>query len=113
MSDIISFYNSLPDICSFCQREFTLQNPRTLDHIKPFCELKPKNRNRSLGFKMISNLLICCRECNQLKDKLSVNQFQAKLANPNPRYDHKFINVPFERRIVMVQSINVLINNTN
>lgn len=109
----LSYYNSLPDICSFCQRSFTLENPRTLDHIRPFCTYNAKNRSKTPSLKQVCNLLICCRECNCLKADFTIEQFKDKLKNERFKLSKtKSILIPKERRLIMLNSIQVLLTNS-
>jgi hypothetical protein len=60
----------LPDICSYCQRPFTESNRKTFDHIIPCCKTGIHRNTRT--FETISNLIICCYKCNQMKANRSL-----------------------------------------
>lgn len=52
--------------CVYCNRRFTKSNPKTLDHITPV----------SLGGTNESNnIAIACRECNECKARLTLEQW--------------------------------------
>lgn len=54
--------------CSYCKRQFTLNNFKTIDHVVP----------KSVGgSSATSNISICCKECNQMKGTLRVAEWIA------------------------------------
>lgn len=115
----LDYHNSLPKVCSYCQESYTLTNPQTLDHIKPLSSLG-KSRCKSIGFRMISNLVICCRDCNVMKGSLTLKEFRHILTYPNARIPsnrpgahsniHLRMSLSPEKRMVMVNSINILLD---
>lgn len=108
-------------ICSYCQQEFTKDNPLSYDHIKPVWllrkekGLKPKKTgrgtNRSFTFEQINNLLISCKKCNFIKDNKTISEFKGflliQLNKPHLR------SISYNSRLIrtMINSIEVLEKN--
>lgn len=52
--------------CAYCGKEINYENDYSLDHIKPL----------SRGGTNKNNLVLCCKECNNLKGSRTVEQFR-------------------------------------
>lgn len=52
--------------CSYCKREYTDDRPRTIDHVFPY---------HMGGSGSHTNIVICCRECNECKSRLPIPQW--------------------------------------
>ena len=75
-----SLYNSLPNICSYCQREYTEANFRTLDHFRAhFTLAKQKKRKQHFKLEELDNLVQCCNECNNKKGGFSYKRFRQEI----------------------------------
>ncbi len=68
----------IPDVCSYCQREFQPWRTRTLDHIIP-TSVVGKHKNIRSDDIVLNNLLICCYECNQAKANRSLIEWLSVL----------------------------------
>ena len=102
----------MKEVCSYCQREFSGKNVRTLDHIEPLVKLKKKRISGGylssfwrLGKKHKDNLLLSCYKCNCTKGGRTLEEFKMFLETGKkiPGY------ITPEIKENILRSINVLL----
>ena len=56
--------------CAYCGKKVDFETDYSVDHAVPECYGGPTE---------INNLFLCCKDCNQIKDNMNVEQFRAFL----------------------------------
>lgn len=107
------------DICSYCQREYGSKSykgriiTKTIDHIIPTGKGRGHaGYSKSIKLTHLPNLLMCCNECNVLKGKRDISQFEYFLLNldlNSKGNSHNYLTEDLVRTIL--KSINVLKRN--
>ncbi len=100
--------------CSYCEREYTENNFKTLDHIQPL------NKRISCGrksyykqsVKKLSNIIDCCNECNQLKSNKTLIKWLQLLQNNFHYKSHRRNKIKIYRDIdiIRMKNLTILIN---
>src|SRR5687767_7956737 len=105
-------------LCSYCQRSIIAPLFQTLDHIIPHHILIKeygygKNSYKVRSMRNLKNLLICCNECNGLKGKLTLVEFQDKLLRLLSAKIYPTNGQWLKPKLIrtILKSINVLLNN--